>query len=189
MANGKKIKIVGFGGSLRKGSYNHRILVAAKEAVPKGATYEIAEIYDLPLYNTDMEKSAYPKAASILKKKINDADAILIATPEHNFTMAAAVKNAMEWITRPYPDNPFNDKPVAIASASTGYFGGIKAQLALRQSLVYLNAHALNDSLTVSYADKKFDARGRLTDKEAKEKLGSLLEGLVNLTKRLNGGR
>jgi chromate reductase len=120
------------------------------------------------------------------KAKIRLADAILIVTPEYNYSIPGVLKNAIDWASRPYPDNSFKDKPVALMSASTGMIGGERAQLHLRQCFVFLNMQAVNmPEVIVTFAPKKFDDKGRLIDEETKEHIKKLLENLVVLTIKL----
>ena len=133
MEEPSKLTILGISGSGRKGSYNTALLEAAKELLPQDATLEVVDVSKLPLYNQDLEHDL-PEAVKELKKKIRDADAILIATPEHNYSVTAVLKNAIEWGNRPPRDASWSGKPAAVISASTGLRGGARAQLHLRQS-------------------------------------------------------
>jgi len=110
----------------------------------------------------------------------------LIVTPEYNYSVPGVLKNAIDWASRPYGNNSFEDKPVAVMSASSGMLGGARAQYHLRQSFVFLNAHPLNKpEVVVAFADRKIDERGKLTDKETREKVKGLLDALVAWTERL----
>jgi chromate reductase len=175
----KKIKILGIGGSLRKESYNQGLLRAALEVVPENATLEIISLENIPIYNQDDEKQM-PESVLYLKSKIKAADAILIATPEYNYSMPGVLKNAIDWASRPYGDNSWNNKPLALMGASMGLQGTSRAQYHLRQVFVNLNVHALNKpELLVGSAQDKFDAKGNLTDPKIKERIGELLKALV----------
>ncbi len=180
----EKIKILGIGGSLRKGSYSRAILMAAVELLPKNVSMEVADISDIPIFNQD-EEAESPPSVKRFKKQIKDADAILFCTPEYNFGMPGYLKNAIDWASRPYGDNSFDNKPAAVISASDGLLGGIKAQLQLRQVLVFLNIHAVNDSVTVSQVTQKLDLAGRLTDQRTRERIRQLVEELVAWTIRI----
>lgn len=131
----KKVSIFGFAGSLRKGSYNKAILRAAVELVPKEAELETFELEGIPPFKQDLENDP-PERVKEFKKKIKAADAILIASPEANYTIPGVLKNAMEWASRPYGDNAFDGKPVAVMGASIGMLGAARAQYHLRQSFV-----------------------------------------------------
>jgi chromate reductase, NAD(P)H dehydrogenase (quinone) len=146
MGESSRIKILGISGSGRKRSYNSALLGAAKELLPEDATLEVADISRLPLYNQDLEHDM-PQGVKELKKKIRGADAILIAAPEHNYSVAAVLKNAIEWGNRPPRDASWSGKPAAIVSASTGFGGGARAQLHLRQIMIDLNMYPINRPL------------------------------------------
>jgi chromate reductase, NAD(P)H dehydrogenase (quinone) len=182
-----KLKILGFAGSLRVGSYNKSLLRAAGEMLPNVAILEIFDLADIPPFNQDIEMDMPPKVKEF-KSKIREADAILIATPEYNYSVPGVLKNAIDWASRPYGDNSFDGKPVAIMSASPGMLGGVRAQYHLRQSFVYLNMYPINGpDVVVNFAQQKFDANGNLVDQGTRKFLGQLLQNLVNWTRRLKG--
>jgi len=135
--------ILGIAGSLGKQSYNRSLLEAALELIPAGCTLEIFDIKDIPLYNQD-EETNLPPAVSLFKNKVKAAHAILIATPEYNYSIPGVLKNALDWGSRPYGDNSWNNKPVAIMGASSGMLGTARAQYHLRQVFITLNMHAFN---------------------------------------------
>jgi len=179
------ISILGFGGSLRKGSYNRALLTEAMDLTPKDSKIEIFELEGIPLFNQDQEHSP-PERVKEFKGKIKAADAILIATPEANYSIPGVLKNAIDWASRPYGDNAFEGKPVAIMSASIGMLGGARAQYHLRQSFVFLDMHPINrPEVFVTMAGQKFNEHGRLTDEKAKELIKELLEALVAWTRKL----
>jgi chromate reductase len=181
----KPIFILGFAGSLRKGSYNKALLRAASELMPKSAKLEIFDLEGIPPFNQDFETRP-PPIVKEFKAKIRAADAILIATPEHNYSFSAVLKNAMEWASRPYGDNAFEGKPVAVMSASIGMLGGARAQYHLRQSFVFLDMHPINKpEVMVAYASQKIDGKGNLTDETTRKLIKELLEKLVEWTLRL----
>jgi len=181
----KPIKILGFAGSLRKGSYNKALLRAAAELTPKDAEIEIFDLEEIPIFNQDSENRP-PEKVKEFKAKIKSADAILIATPEHNYSMPSALKNAIDWASRPYGDNAFEGKPVAMMSASIGMLGGARAQYHLRQVFIFLDMHPLNrPEVMVSYAPEKIDEKGKVTDEETREKIKELLGALVEWTKKV----
>lgn len=181
----KPIIILGFAGSLRKDSYNKALLRAATQLIPKDAKLEIFDLEGIPPFNQDLEDNM-PERVKKFKAKIRAADAILIVTPEHNYSVPGVLKNAIDWASRPYEDNSFEGKPVAIMSASPGMFGGARAQYHLRQVLVSLNMHAINrPEVIVASVDEKIDEKGNLTDEKARKKIRQLMESLVDWTKRL----
>jgi chromate reductase len=181
----KPITILGFAGSLRKESYNKALLRAAMGLMPKNAKLEVFDLEGIPPFNQDLE-DRMPERAKEFKAKIRAADAILIATPEYNYSVSGVLKNAIDWASRPPSDNSFEGKPVAIMSASTGILGGARAQYHLRQVLVSINMHAINrPEVMVASADEKVDEKGNLTDENARKKIKKLLENLVDWTRRL----
>jgi chromate reductase len=181
----RQVNILGFAGSLRKGSYNKALLREAAKLVPTGAKLEIFDLEGIPPFSQDLEQSV-PDKVKEFKAKIRAADAILIATPEYNYSIPGVLKNAIDWASRPYPGNSFEDKPVAMMSASTGILGGARAQYHLRQVFTFLNMHPVNKpEIFVTFAPSKFDEKGALTDETAKELIKKLLEALVAWTQRL----
>jgi chromate reductase len=179
------LNIFGFAGSLRDGSYNRSLLRVAVDLVPKDTKLDIFDLEGIPPFNQDLEKSM-PEIVKEFKTKIRSADAILIATPEHNYSIPGVLKNAIDWASRPFGDNSFEGKPVAVISASTGMLGGARAQYHLRQVFVSLNMLPLNrPEVFVTFANQKFDEKGNLTDEKTKEYVKHLLEALVAWTKKL----
>ncbi len=180
----KKVHILGFAGSLRRQSYNRAILAAASEMVPDDATLEIFDLEGIPPFNQDLELEP-PERVSEFKARIRAADAILIATPEYNYSIPGVLKNAIDWASRPYGDNAFDGKPVGLMGASVGMLGTARAQYDLRRSFVFLNMFPLNQpEVMVPFAQDKVDGNGRLTDEKTRKKIRELLESLVAWTKR-----
>jgi chromate reductase, NAD(P)H dehydrogenase (quinone) len=185
MAN---IKILGIAGSLRKASFNRMALKAAQGLVPAGATLEIADLPDLPGFNQDQEKTP-PAAVTELKVKIRAADAILLVTPEYNYSVPGVLKNTIDWVSRPYGDSAWKGKPVAIMGASAGVLGTARAQYHLRQTFVFLDMPVVNQpEVMIGSAAAKFDANGNLADDMAKKLIGQLLTNLCDLAKRYGAG-
>ncbi len=175
----RTIQVFGFAGSLRKGSYNKSLLRAAQELMPENARLEIFDLEGIPLFNQDFERYP-PDTVKEFKAKIRGADAILIATPEYNHSVPGVLKNAIDWASRPYGDNSFDDKPVALMSASPGMLGGARAQYPLRLVLSALNMHPITyPEVFVAHADEKIDEKGNLADQEVREIIRELLERLV----------
>lgn len=175
----KKVKILGFAGSLRKQSYNRGLLQAALEVAPSSCHLEIFDLVGIPLYNQD-EENPLPQSVIHFKAKVRAADAILIATPEYNYSIPGVLKNALDWGSRPYGDSAWNDKPVAIMGASPAIQGTSRAQYHLRQVFVYLNMHPLNQpEIMVGSAQDKFDTKGSLTDPKTRQKIAELLTALT----------
>ncbi len=160
------IKLVTLLGSLREGSYNAMLARTLPGLSPQGVTIEEGpSVGDLPLYNADVQKSeGFPARAEEIAKAIAAADGVIIVTPEYNYSVPGALKNALDWVSRMNPQ-PFVDKPVAIQSASMGAMGGVRCQLHLRQVLVFLKALAFTTpEVIVGQAQNKFDDKGKLTD-------------------------
>ena len=181
----KPVKILGFVGSLRKGSYNRALMRAALELAPKDAVMEVFDLAGIPAFNQDLENHP-PKAVKDFKFKIRQADALLIASPEYNYSVPGVLKNAIDWASRPYGDNAFEGKPVAIMSASIGHLGGARAQYHLRQSFVFLDMHPLNrPEVMMPFAADNVDADGNVTNEQTRQLIRELLEALMAWTMKL----
>jgi chromate reductase len=180
----KEVNILGIAGSLRKDSYNRALLRAANELVQKEAGLEIFDLEGIPSFNQDLEENI-PERVREFKQKIRASDAILIATPEYNYSVPGVLKNAIDWASRPPGDNAFAGKPVAVMSVYTGMLGGARAQYHLRQIFVATDMRPLNrPEVFVASASQKFDANGRLTDEITKKFVAQLLEALVAVAKK-----
>jgi len=161
------LHILAFAGSLRKDSFNRKLLVASQELKPEGMEIEIFDLDGIPPYNMDLEPD-FPEAVVQFKEKIKAADGLLIATPEHNFSFSGVLKNAIDWASRPPADGVFDNKPVAIQSASTGWAGGLRAQMHLRQVFGFFPMRQLYfPEVVVGLAKQKFDENGKLIDELA----------------------
>jgi chromate reductase len=179
--------ILGIPGSLRKASFNRYALVAAQALVPAGAALETFELEGIPPFNQDQEKQP-PARVTELKAKVRAADAILFATPEYNYSIPGVLKNAIDWASRPYGDNAWQGKPVAVMGASVGILGSARAQYHLRQCFVFLNMYPVNQpEVLIASAAQRFNERGELTDETSRELIRKLLAELVAWTKRLKG--
>jgi chromate reductase len=177
------IKILGIAGSLRKDSFNKSALRAAQQLVPDGATLEIFDIDGLPGFNQDEERRPPPKVTE-LKSKIRGADAILLVTPEYNYSIPGVLKNAIDWASRPYGDSAWKGKPVAVMGASIGVIGTARAQYHLRQVFVFLDMDPVNQPEVMINASKSFDEKGNLTDPQTRDLIGKLLANLVRKAER-----
>jgi len=179
------LSILGFAGSLRAGSFNRAILKAAQEMVPVEAKLDIFDLEGIPLFSEDFEKQPAKKVTEF-KAAIRGADALLIATPEYNYSMPGVLKNALDSASRPYGDNALDGKPVAIMGASIGMLGTARAQYHLRQSCVFLNMYPLNQpEVIIPFAQDKFDDKNRLTDQKTRGKIVELLKALIIWTRRV----
>lgn len=183
----RTFRILGFAGSLRKDSYNKALLRAALELLPKGVELEIFDLEGIPGFNQDLEQQPQAKIKEF-KMKIRAADALLIATPEYNYSIPGVLKNAIDCASRPYGDNAFDDKPVAIMGASIGMIGTARAQYHLRQSCVFLNMHPVNaPEVMVSFAQDRIQD-GIVTDQMTRDLIRQLLDSLVIWAYRLEQG-
>ena len=179
------IKILGIAGSLRKESYNRSILRAAGKLVPHAAQLDTFELDHIPPYNQDHEREP-PQAVLEFKAAIKAADAILIVTPEYNYSVPGVLKNAIDWASRPYGDNAWDGKPVGVMGASTGMLGTARAQYHLRQMFVFLNMVPLNKpEVMIPDAEDKLDDEGNLKDQKTTQKIRELLVALTELSKSL----
>jgi chromate reductase len=179
------LTILGIAGSLRQGSYNRLALRAAQQLVPADAKLEIFDLHGIPVFNQDEEKTP-PAAVVEFKKRIRAADAILLVTPEYNYSMPGVLKNAIDWASRPYGDSAWNGKPVAMMSAAGGILGGARAQYHLRQCFIFLNMYPVNQpEVMIAKAHEKFDANGHFTDEAGKKLIQQLLQNLADWTRRL----
>jgi chromate reductase len=181
----KRIRILGIAGSLRRKSYNRAALRAAQKLSPEDAELEIFELDGIPVFNQDEEQTP-PPAVVEFKKRIRDADAILFVTPEYNYSIPGALKNAIDWASRPYGDSAWTGKPAAIMGASAGRLGTARAQYHLRQVFVFLNVLAVNQpEVMIGNAADQFDADGNLTNEDSKKLVRQLLVNLVAWTRKL----
>ena len=181
------IRILGISGSLRRNSYNRGALRAAQELVPEGATIDAFDISTIPLYNEDVKEQGFPAPVDDFRKQIAQSDALLIVTPEYNYSVPGVLKNAIDWASRP-PSQPFDGKPIAIMGASPGALGTARAQYHLRQVFIFLNGHILNKpEVMIASAGKRFDAQGNLTDADTREYVRKLVAALVEWAKKLKG--
>ena len=187
MTNGQ-FRILGIAGSLRRGSYNRGLLRAAREHAPE--TVEICDfdLTPIPLFSEDIEGQADPLAVQHLKEQIRKADALLIATPEYNYSIPGVLKNAIDWASRAPQDSPLRHKPIALMGASTGGFGTVRSQLSLRQVFLSTKSYVLFEpELHVSDAHAKFDTEGNLTDCRTRAEVRGLVTALVYWTRLLRG--
>ena len=179
------IRILGIAGSLRRKSYNRAALRTAQQLAPEDAVIDIFELDGIPVFSEDDEGQPPAKIVE-LKKRIREADAILFVTPEYNYSIPGGLKNAIDWASRPYGDNAWNGKPVAVMGASLGTLGTARAQYHLRQVFVFLNMLAINQpEVMIANAAQNFDAEGNLTNERTKNSIRQLLANLVGWTRGL----
>jgi chromate reductase len=180
------LKVLGVTGSLRKASYNTAALRACQELLPQGMSLRITSIADLPMFNQDVYDAGLPEPVRRFRREVAEADGLLIASPEYNFSVPGVLKNAIDWGSRG-TDQVFNEKPVAIFSATQGPLGGARVQYDLRRILGQLVAHLQpKPEVFIGAAQTKFDAQGRLTDETTRKFLTQLLAGFKVWIERMS---
>ncbi|RPD41139.1 NADPH-dependent FMN reductase [Chitinophaga barathri] len=180
------VHIVGISGSLRKGSYNTALLHAALDNLPPGLTAETAGFEDIPLYNADLDTGDRPPSVHRFREQLAGAQAILIVSPEYNYSIPGGLKNAIDWASRG-PDAPLLHKPVALMGATPGMWGTVRMQLAFKSIFQFLDMKQVaKPEVLVAQAAGKFDAHGNLTDEKTKELVYRALEALRDLTLQLH---
>jgi chromate reductase len=180
-----ELRVLGICGSLRRRSLNLAALRAAGELMPPGMSLQITSIAGLPLYDQDIFDAGMPAPVARLRAEIAAADGLLIASPEYNFSLTAALKNAIDWASRP-PDQPFQDKPIAILSVTPGPLGGARGQYDLRRILGQLWGHVLpRPEVFIGNSASKFDADDRLIDEPTRRIMADQLEAFRRWILRL----
>ena len=179
------LHIAGISGSLRKGSLNTALLHAVQSLLPSDVTFEIIEIGQLPLYNSDLEKDVPLQVLEQFREQLANADAFVIASPEYNFSIPGVLKNALDWASRG-KHSPLQNKPVAIMGASPGMLGTVRMQMQLRQVFLFNNMQTVNKpEVIVNQALSKFDSDGQLTDEKTVDLIREQMHALIRLTKQL----
>lgn len=172
------MRILGIPGSLREQSYNRLLLGAGASALPEGVYLDIYEgLAQIPPFDEDDET---PTTVRSWRNAVAGAQAVLIATPEYNGSIPGQLKNALDWASRPFPNNVFRGKPVAVVGASTGLFGAVWAQADLRRVLGKMGAQVIDEELPVGQAHQAFRPDGALKDPEMRSALADLLGLLID---------
>lgn len=185
MSEVQNLNVLALSGSLRKGSYNTLTIRAAQELAPPGMRIELYDYTDIPFYNDDVRLAGYPPPVQRFRASIAAADAILLASPEYNYSISGVLKNAIDWASRA-PDMPFDGKTAAIMGASGGVLGTARAHYDIRKILVGLNVYVVNlPAVFIGGSAQKFTADGKLTDQTARDLIKELLENLRDLTLKL----
>lgn len=184
------IRVAGIAGSLRSGSFNRKLLRSAIELAPDDLKIELLDLRGVPFYDADVEKRGDPDTVAALKRRIREADAVLIATPEYQHSLPGVLKNALDWASRPPSDPPLQRKPIAVMGATVGRFGTARAQAELRKVLAYNDALVLQrPEVMVPNAASAFDDDGTLIDEDARGFVRQLLRNLAAWTRQVRDWR
>ena len=174
------MRVLAISGSLRRDSYNAKLLHAAAELFPADVEVELFDgLKEVPPYDEDDDTVAARAAVVRLREAIAAADAVLFATPEYNSSVPGQLKNAIDWASRPRATCVLQNKPVAVVGASTGAFGAVWAQAELRRVLAATGARVVEGEVAVGHAPERFDSEGRLVDENLREQLAEVVEALV----------
>ena len=175
------MKLLAISGSLRTGSYNTTLLRAAAEVAPEDVEVVVYDgLKDVPPYDEEDDTETPPAAVAAFREAIAGADAILFATPEYNGSIPGALKNALDWASRPFATNVLRNKPTSVVGASTGGFGAMWAQADLRRVLKTIGARVIGEEVPVPAVHTRTDEAGRLADAETEERLREVLDALVD---------
>ncbi len=174
------MKVLAISGSLRRDSYNTKLLRAAEELLPPEVDFVLHQgVKEVPPYDEEDDVQPAPMAVAALRSAIGEADAVLFATPEYNSSVPGSLKNALDWVSRPVATNPLRNKPVAVVGASTGAFGAVWAQAELRKILAAIGARVVDAEVAVGHAPTRFDEAGRLEDEGLLDQLQETVEALL----------
>lgn len=182
-----KLKVLGICGSLRKESYNRKLLQIAKRYVIEQGIdvieFDLKE-NPLPLYDQDIEDQGFPENVIKLNNAVKEADILLIASPEYNHSVTGVLKNAIDWLSR--GESPIEGKIAAVFGVSDGRFGTVRGQIILREILRALNIYLLpQPEVLVRFGEKAFDETGNLTDKKTDDKLKDLIIKTIEYYKKI----
>ena len=185
------MKVLALSGSLRRASYNRALLQAALDCAPPSMEIAFADnLGSIPLYNEELEIAGGAEAVVRLRHQVAAADGLLIATPEYNQSIPGVLKNAIDWLSRPAPEEVLIGKPVAVMGASSGRWGTRLAQSALRHVLNATESLVMaNPALYVREAERLFDAEGRLIDQATRESLRAVVTAFEKWIVVLGRGR
>jgi chromate reductase len=174
------MRVLAISGSLREASHNTALLRALAEEAPAGVEIELWHgLKEIPAYDADDDVVPGPETVEAFRARVRDADAVFFSTPEYNSSVPGALKNALDWASRPVATNAFRNKPVAIVSSSAGAFGGVWAAAELRKVLGAMGARVTDVELAVGHAHEKLDDAGRLTDEGVRQTLRDGLDTLL----------
>jgi chromate reductase len=174
------LRVLAISGSLRRDSYNTALLRALRGEAPAGVEIELWQgLKEIPAYDSDDDVVPGPASVEAFRELVREVDAVFFATPEYNSSVPGALKNALDWASRPIATNAFRNKPVAVISSSAGAFGGVWAAAELRKVLGAMGSRVTEAELSVGHAHEKFDEVGRLTDEDVRQGLRDALQTLV----------
>jgi len=180
------LKVVALSGSLRAKSYNHAALQAAASLAPDDLSIQIVDYSGVPLYNQDLQAQGFPPSVQSLGAAIAQADGLLIASPEYNFSVSGVLKNAIDWLSRMNPQ-PFKGKPTAILSATMGPLGGARSQYDLRKIIGGLEANVLTKpEVFIGACHTRFNEQGELTDEATRKIIAEQMVALRNWIRQLS---
>jgi chromate reductase len=179
------VRVLALNGSLRGESYNGKLLRAARDLLAPYASVALwGELALLPPYNQDDDGDDPAETVRRLREAVAEADALLVATPEYNATLPGALKNAIDWASRPYPDSALAGKPAAVVGTSTGLFGAVWAQAEVRKALRTAGARVVEQDLPLGRAMDAFAADGSLRDRECVSRLAEIVDALLELVRQ-----
>jgi chromate reductase len=180
------MKVLGIAGSLRHGSYNHTLLREAAERLPAGADLvEFDRLGEIPPYDADVEAEGTPEPVEALRRAMREADAVIVATPEYNHSIPGALKNALDWASRPAGQSALTGKPAVVIGASTGMFGAVWAQAETRKVLGALGARVVEGELPVARAAELMRDGSLELPPEQSDQLEGLLAELASEVEQL----
>jgi chromate reductase, NAD(P)H dehydrogenase (quinone) len=176
------MRVLGISGSLRRGSYNTALLRYAGDLFEaEGAEFELYDgLREIPPYDEDDDTDDTPEAVTRIRAAVRDADALFFVTPEYNSSIPGALKNALDWISRPFATNPLRFKPVAVIGASAGMFGAVWAQAELRKVLGATGARVTEGEVAVGHAGERFDENGRLNEPNLAQEVHEVVAALLD---------
>lgn len=179
------LKVVALSGSLRAKSYNNAALQAAVALAPEGLSIRVVDYSAVPLYNGDVQAKGFPASVQALGAEIAQADGLLIASPEYNFSVSGVLKNAIDWLSRLNPQ-PLKGKPTAILSATMGPLGGARSQYDLRKIIGGLEANVLTKpEVFIGACHTRFNEQGELTDEATRKIIAEQMLALQNWIRQL----
>jgi chromate reductase len=174
------MRVLAISGSLRRDSNNSALLRALREEAPGGVEIELWDgLKEIPPYDGDDDLVHGPEQVEAFRSLVREADAVFFATPEYNSSIPGALKNALDWASRPLATNAFRNKPVAVIGSSAGAFGGVWAAAELRKVLGAMGARVTEVEMAVGHAHDKRDESGELADDEIREGLREALDTLL----------